>query len=178
MRQRRWIELLSDYDCNICYHPGKTNVVADALSRKESIMSLRVRALSEVGDSQLTSPKIIRETTEKIVQIRNHLHAARSRQQSYADMRRKPLEFNVGDKILARVGPVAYKLELPQELSGIHNAFQVSNLKKCLSDENLVIPLEEIQLDNKLHFIEYPIEVMDRKVKQLKQSRIPIVKVR
>ncbi|GJU47183.1 putative reverse transcriptase domain-containing protein [Tanacetum coccineum] len=81
-------------------------------------------------------------------------------------------------KIIDRVGPVAYKLELPRELQGIHNTFHVSNLKKCLADENLIIPLEEIQLDGKLHFIEEPVEIMDREVKKLKQSHIPIVKVR
>ncbi|GKE26792.1 putative reverse transcriptase domain-containing protein [Tanacetum coccineum] len=81
-------------------------------------------------------------------------------------------------KIIERIGPVAYRLELPEKLRGIHNTFHVSNLKKCLADENLVIPLEEIQLDDKLHFIEEPVEIMDREVKQLKQSRIPIVKVR
>nr|GFC47151.1 putative reverse transcriptase domain-containing protein [Tanacetum cinerariifolium] len=81
-------------------------------------------------------------------------------------------------KVLERVGPVAYKLELPKELQGIHNTFHVLNLKKCLSNENLVIPHDEIRLDDKLHFIEEPIEIMDREVKQLKQSRIPIVKVR
>ncbi|GJT01101.1 putative reverse transcriptase domain-containing protein [Tanacetum coccineum] len=81
-------------------------------------------------------------------------------------------------KIIERIGPVAYKLELPDKLHGIHNTFHVSNLKKCMADENLVIPLEEIQLDDKLHFIEEPVEIMDREVKQLKQSRIPIVKVR
>ncbi|GJZ10216.1 hypothetical protein Tco_0544975 [Tanacetum coccineum] len=81
-------------------------------------------------------------------------------------------------KILSRVGPVAYKLELPRELQGIHNTFHVSNLKKCLSDEDLIIPLDEVRIDEKLHFIEEPIEIMDREVKQLKQSRIPIVKVR
>ncbi|GJY86717.1 putative reverse transcriptase domain-containing protein [Tanacetum coccineum] len=162
---------------------------------------------SEVGDSQLTGPEMIRETTEKIVQIKNRLLTARSRQKSYADVRRKPMEFQVGDmvllkvspwkgvirfgkrgklspryigpfKIIERIGPVAYKLELPDKLRGIHNTFHVSNLKKCLADENLVIPLEEIQLDDKLHFIKEPVEIMDRKVKQLKQSRIPIVKVR
>ncbi|GKB08212.1 hypothetical protein Tco_0836496 [Tanacetum coccineum] len=74
-------------------------------------------------------------------------------------------------------GSNAYKLELSQELRGIHNTFHVSNLKKCLSDETLVIPLKEIQLDDKLHFIEEPIEVMDCEVKQLKQSHIPIIKV-
>ncbi|GKC20642.1 hypothetical protein Tco_1022792 [Tanacetum coccineum] len=80
-------------------------------------------------------------------------------------------------KVLERVGPVAYKLELPRELQGIHNTFHVSNLKKCLSDESLVIPLDEIQLDDKLHFIEEPVKIIDREVKRLKQSRIPIVKV-
>ncbi|GKA55110.1 retrovirus-related pol polyprotein from transposon TNT 1-94 [Tanacetum coccineum] len=79
-------------------------------------------------------------------------------------------------KIIERIGPVAYKLELSDKLYGIHNTFHVSNLKKCLADENLVIPLEEIQLDDKLHFIKEPVEIMDREVKQLKQSRIPIVK--
>nr|GFD26263.1 putative reverse transcriptase domain-containing protein [Tanacetum cinerariifolium] len=81
-------------------------------------------------------------------------------------------------EIIERIGPVAYKLELPEKLHGIHNTFYVSNLKKCLADENLVIPLEEVQLDDKLHFIKEPMEIMDREVKQLKQSRIPIIKVR
>nr|GEX70565.1 hypothetical protein [Tanacetum cinerariifolium] len=162
---------------------------------------------SEVGDSQLTGPELIRETTEKIVQIKNRLLTARSRQKSYADVRHKPMEFEVGDKvmlkfspwkgvirfgkrgklslryigpfqIIERIGPVAYKLELPEKLHGIHNTFHVSNLKKCLADENLVIPLKEVQLDDKLHFIEEPIEIIDREVKQLKQSQIPIVKIR
>ncbi|GJZ20413.1 hypothetical protein Tco_0557003 [Tanacetum coccineum] len=81
-------------------------------------------------------------------------------------------------KILERIGPVAYKLELPEELSNVHNTFHISNLKKCLSDESLVIPMKELQLDDKLNFVEEPVEIMDPEVKQLKQSRIPIVKVR
>ncbi|GJS86796.1 reverse transcriptase domain-containing protein [Tanacetum coccineum] len=162
---------------------------------------------AEVGDSQLTGPEIIQETTEKIVQIRQRLQAARDRQRSYANVRRKPLEFQVGDrvmlkvsprkgifrfgkrgklnpryigpfKILERIGPVAYRLELPEKLSSIHNTFHISNLKKCLSDESLVIPMKELQLDDKLNFVEEPVEVMDREIKQLKRSRIPIIKVR
>ncbi|GJU38765.1 putative reverse transcriptase domain-containing protein [Tanacetum coccineum] len=149
---------------------------------------------SEVRDSQLTGPELVLETTEKIIQIKNRLLTSRSRQKSYADVRCKPMEFQVGDmvmlkvspwksiirfgkhgklspryirpfKIIERIGLVAYKLELPDKLCGIHSTFHVSNLKKSLADENLVIPLEEIQLDDKLHFIEEPVEIMDREVK-------------
>ncbi|GKC67223.1 hypothetical protein Tco_1099821 [Tanacetum coccineum] len=81
-------------------------------------------------------------------------------------------------KILERIGPVAYKLELLEELSSIHNTFHVYNLKKCLSDESLIIPMKKLQLDDKLNFVEEPVEIMDREVKKLKQSCIPIVKVR
>ncbi|GJZ84709.1 putative reverse transcriptase domain-containing protein, partial [Tanacetum coccineum] len=81
-------------------------------------------------------------------------------------------------KVIERVRTVAYKLELPQQLSRVHNTFHVSNLKKCLFDESLVIPLEELRVDDKLHFVEEPVEVMDREIKQLKESQIPIIKVR
>ncbi|GJR10920.1 hypothetical protein Tco_0793572 [Tanacetum coccineum] len=80
-------------------------------------------------------------------------------------------------KIIAKVGTVTYRLKLPKKLSRVHSTFHISNLKKCLADEPLVIPLDEIQVDDKLHFIEKPIEIMDREVKRLKQSRIPIFKV-
>ncbi|GKD82444.1 hypothetical protein Tco_1349283, partial [Tanacetum coccineum] len=91
MRQRRWIELLSDYECEIKYHPGKANVVADALSRKERLKPRR-----------LIGPEIVQETTEKIVQIKERLKTARSRQKIYTDKRRKPLEFQVGDRVLLK----------------------------------------------------------------------------
>ncbi|GKC60762.1 putative reverse transcriptase domain-containing protein [Tanacetum coccineum] len=137
---------------------------------------------AEVGDAQLTGLELIHETTEKIVQIKQRIHAARDRQKSYADVRRKPLEFQVGDrvmlKVLAKVGIVAYRLELPQQLSRVHSTFHVSNLKKCLSDEPLAVPLDEIYIDDKLRFVEEPVEIMDREVKRLKRSRIPIIKVR
>ncbi|GJV38675.1 putative reverse transcriptase domain-containing protein [Tanacetum coccineum] len=132
---------------------------------------------AEVGDAQLTGLKIVCETTKKIIQIKHRLQASRDRQRSYADKRRKPLDFQVGDKILARVGTVAYQLELPEKLSRVHSTFHVSNLMKCLSDEPLAIPLDEIHVDDKLNFIEEPIKIIDREVKRLKQSRIPIMKV-
>nr|GEY44815.1 putative reverse transcriptase domain-containing protein [Tanacetum cinerariifolium] len=162
---------------------------------------------AEVGDSQLTGPEIIHETTDKIVQIKNCIQGARDRQKSYADVKRKPLEFQVGDKvmlkvspwkrvirfgkcgklnpryigpfkIIAKVGTVADRLELLKKLSRVHSTFHVSNLKKCLADEPLAIPFDEIQIDEKLHFIKEPVKIMDREVRRLKQSRIPIVKVR
>ncbi|KAD5961887.1 hypothetical protein E3N88_13360 [Mikania micrantha] len=106
--------------------------------------------------------------------------AARDRHKSYADKRRKPLEFQVGDRVLLkitkRIGPVAYELNLPDELSSVHNMFHISNLKKCLSDETLVIPIEEIQIDEQLNIVEEPVEIMDRETKKLKLSKIPIVK--
>ncbi|GKE03426.1 putative reverse transcriptase domain-containing protein [Tanacetum coccineum] len=307
MRQHQWLELLSDYDYKIRYHPGKVNMVANALTearKKENYgtedlcgmikklepradetlkndsmekltrqylkevvtrhgapvsiisdrdgrftsqfwqslqkaigwdrhlplvefscnnsyhMSIKATPFKElygskcrspvcsakVGDAQLTGPEIVHETTEKIIQIKKRIQDACDRHKSYADRRHKPLEFQVGDKVmlkvspwkgvirfskrgklnpryiepfkvLAKVGTVAYRLELPDQLSHVHSTFYVSNLKKCLSDEPLAIPLDEIQIDDKLNFIEEPVEIMDQEVKRLKQSRVPIVKV-
>ncbi|GKA44164.1 putative reverse transcriptase domain-containing protein [Tanacetum coccineum] len=309
MRQRRWLELLSDYNCEIHYHWGKANVVADALSRKERIKPLRVKAehqkpsvllvqpeipqwkwdnitmdfitkllrtssgydtiwvivdrltksfqkalgtrldmstayhpqtdgqsertiqtledmlsacvinfgngwdrhlaliefsninsyhtsikvtpfeelygrkcrspicWAEVGDAQLTGLKIIQETTEKITQIKSRIQATCDHQKSYVDGKLNP-RYIGPFKVLAKVGTVAYRLELPQQLSGVHSTFHVFNLKKCLSDEPLAIPLDEIHIYDKLHFVEEPVKIMDREVKWLKQSRILIIKVR
>ncbi|GJV36333.1 putative reverse transcriptase domain-containing protein [Tanacetum coccineum] len=136
---------------------------------------------AKVGDVQITGPEIIHETTEKIVQIRQHLQAARDRQRSVIRFGKRGKlnpRYIRPFKILERIGPGVYKLELPEELSNVHSTFHVSNLKKCLSDESLVIPMKELRLDDKLNFVKKPVEIMDREVKQLKQSRIPIVKVR
>ncbi|GJX94614.1 hypothetical protein Tco_0349200, partial [Tanacetum coccineum] len=138
--------------------------------------------------------------------IKERLKAARDCQKSYVDNRRKPLEFSVGDQVLLkvshwkdvvrfgkkgklvpryigpfeiikRIGPVAYRLRLPQELSSVHDIFHVSNLKKCLADANLHVSLEEIKVDKSLSFVEESVKIMDCEVKRLKRSRIPIVKV-
>ncbi|GJW18058.1 putative reverse transcriptase domain-containing protein [Tanacetum coccineum] len=252
----KWLKLLSDYDCDIRYHPGKASIVADALSRKERELPLRVRALvmtislnlpkqilnaqtearklenikSEdvggitkvgttcgwnpvpqwqklvtllwrfadcnharvkakhqrpsgllvqsnaakdslngsgttinqrimlqsipktsqgydtiwnFGEAQILGPELIQETTEKIIQIKQRMQAARDRQKSYADLKRKPMEFQVGDKVMLKP-----------------------------------VPLDGLNLDDKLHFVEEPVEIVDREVKRLKRSRIPLVKVR
>ncbi|GJR12344.1 putative reverse transcriptase domain-containing protein [Tanacetum coccineum] len=162
---------------------------------------------AEIGESSLIGPELVQEMTAKVMLIKEKLKAARDRQKSYVDNRRKPLEFEVGDRvmlkvspwkcvicfgkkgklapryvgpfeILERIGPVAYRLRLLEELSGVHDTFHVSNLKKCLADASLHVPLDEIRVDKTLHFIEEPIEIMDREVKRLKHSRISLVKVR
>ncbi|GKF29632.1 putative reverse transcriptase domain-containing protein, partial [Tanacetum coccineum] len=117
----------------------------------------------------------LQETTEKISQIKDRLKVARDRQKSYVDKRRKPLEFSVGEY---RIGPVAYRLRLPEELNDVHDTFHVSNLKKCLADPTLQVPLDEIKVDAKLNFVEEPMEILEREFKKLKRSRIAIVKVR
>nr|GEU38822.1 putative reverse transcriptase domain-containing protein [Tanacetum cinerariifolium] len=161
---------------------------------------------AEVGEVQLPSPEIAQETTEKIIQIKQRIQAAHDRQKSYADLKRKLMEFQVRDrvmlkvspwkrvvrfgkrgklnpryvgpfKVLEKVGSVSYKIELPQELSRVHNTFHVSNLKKCYADEPLDVLLDGLHFDDKLYFVEEPIEIMDREVKRLKQSCIPIFKV-
>ncbi|GKE48219.1 putative reverse transcriptase domain-containing protein [Tanacetum coccineum] len=132
----------------------------------------------KIGESRLIGPELVQETTDKVVLIKEKLKAARDRQKSYADNRRKPLEFEVRKQVLLKVvGPVAYRLRLPEELSSVHDTFHVSNLKKCLTDANLHVPLDEIKVDKTLCFVEEPVEIMDREVKSLIRSKISIVKV-
>ncbi|GKG10386.1 hypothetical protein Tco_0341786, partial [Tanacetum coccineum] len=145
---------------------------------------------AEVGQVQLTGPDLVQETTEKIIQIKQRIQASHDRKKSYTDLKRKSMEFQVGDKVmlkvlpwkgvvrfgkreklnpryvgpfkvLERVGDIVYKLELPEELSRVHNTFHVSNLKKCYADEPLAIPLDGIHFDDKLQFVKEPVEIMD-----------------
>ncbi|GJQ91378.1 hypothetical protein Tco_0002517 [Tanacetum coccineum] len=149
---------------------------------------------AEVGEGQLIGPELMQETTEKISQIKDRLKVARDRQKSYADKRRKPLEFSVGDYVLLKVSPskcvvrfrkkgklaskfvgpfeivekvslVAYRLDLPKELNGVHDTFHVSNLKKCLADPTLQVPLDEIRVDAKLNFMEEPVEILEKSLR-------------
>ncbi|GJU26354.1 hypothetical protein Tco_1164975 [Tanacetum coccineum] len=116
------------------------------------------------------------ETTERIIQIKQRIQTARDRQKSYADLKRKPMEFQVGDKVMLKVSPWKGVVRFGKR-GKVYNTFHVSNLKKCYSDDPLVVPLEGLQVDDKLHFVEEPVEIMDREVKQLRRSRVPIVKV-
>ncbi|GJU44622.1 putative reverse transcriptase domain-containing protein [Tanacetum coccineum] len=150
----KWEHITMDFVMGLLRTPSGYDsiwVIVDRLTKSDHFVPMKK---TDVGDSQLTGLELIRETMEKIIQIKNHLLTARSRQKSYADVRRKPMEFDMGNMVMLNVSP----------------------LKGCLADKNLVIPLKEIQLDDKLHFIEEPVEIIDREVKQLKQSRIPIVK--
>ncbi|GJU57909.1 putative reverse transcriptase domain-containing protein [Tanacetum coccineum] len=131
---------------------------------------------TEVGESQLIGPEIVQETTEKIVQIKERLKTARmvrfGKKGKLAPQYVGPFE------IVECVGLVAYRLKLPQELSCVHNTFHVSNLKKCLAEPDVQVPLDEIEIDENLRFVEEPIEIVERDVKKLKRRRIPLVKVR
>ncbi|GKA39358.1 putative reverse transcriptase domain-containing protein [Tanacetum coccineum] len=142
-----------------CYHTSIKAAPFEALYGQKCRSPV---CWAEVGDAQLTGLEIIHETTEKIIQIKKCIQTSRDRQKSYADR---------------RLGTVTYRLELPEQLSRVHSTFHVSNLKKCFTDEPLAIPLDEIQIDDKLNFIEEPVEIMDREVKRLKKSCILIVKV-
>ncbi|GKE01803.1 putative reverse transcriptase domain-containing protein, partial [Tanacetum coccineum] len=266
MRQRRWLELLSDYDCEIHYHPGKANVVkaeyqkpsgllvqpvipvwkwenitmdfvimlpktstgqdtiwviVDRLTKFAHFLPMKENALMEKLMRQYLREIISKHGVPiSIISDRDgwdrHLPLVEfSYNNSYHTsikaapleaLNHKPMEFQVGDmvmlkvspwkrvirfgkqgklyphyigpfKVLAKVGTVGYRLKLPDQLSHVHSTFHVSNLKKCYADESLDISLDEIQIDDKLNFIEEPVEIMDHEVKQLKQSRIPIVKV-
>nr|GEV23314.1 putative reverse transcriptase domain-containing protein [Tanacetum cinerariifolium] len=226
MRQRRWLKLLSDYDCEIRYHPGKANVVADSLSQKERSKSLRSlnKALATRLDMSTAYQPEIDGQSERTIQILEDMLRAcvldfrkgwdrhlplvefYYNNSYHTSIKAAPFEALYGRdkvmlkvspwkgvirfgkrgklnpryigpfKIIAKVGTIAYRLELQNKLSRVHSTFHVSNLKKCLADEPLAIPLDEIQVDDKLHFIEEHVKIIEREVKHLKQSRILILR--
>nr|GEY63785.1 hypothetical protein [Tanacetum cinerariifolium] len=168
----RYLPLI-EFSYNISYHtsikPGSFEVLYGLKCRSPVCWA-------EVEDTQLTSLEIIHETTKKIIQIEQRIQAARDRQKSYADVRRKPLEFQEADKVMLKVS--SWKGVIYFGKRGKLNPRYIGPFKKCLSDEPLEIPLDEIHIDDKLHYLEEPVEIMDREVKRLKQSRILIFKVR
>ncbi|GKE32132.1 putative reverse transcriptase domain-containing protein [Tanacetum coccineum] len=195
---------LAEFSYNNNYHSSIRCAPFEALYGKKCRSPV---LWAEIGESSLIGLELVQETTDKVVLIKEKLKVARDRQKSYADNRRKPLEFEVGDRvmlkvspwkgvirfgkkgklapryvgpfeILKRVGPVAYRLRLPEELSGVHDKFHVSNLKKCLADASFHVPLDEIMDDKTLRFVEEPVEIIDHENKSLKCTRISLVKVR
>ncbi|GKA88225.1 putative reverse transcriptase domain-containing protein [Tanacetum coccineum] len=134
---------------------------------------------AEIRVGSLIGPELVLETTDKVVLIKEKLKAARNHQKSYADKRHKPLKFEVGPfEILERISIADYRLRLLEELNSVHDTFHVSNLKKCLADANLHVPLDEIKVDKTLCFVKEPVEIMDREIKKLKRRKITLVKVR
>nr|GEU43443.1 putative reverse transcriptase domain-containing protein [Tanacetum cinerariifolium] len=162
---------------------------------------------AKIEEGGLIGPELVLETTDKVVLINEKLKERRDRQKSYADKSRKPLEFEVGDQVLLRVSPwkgvvrfrkkgklapryvgsfeilkriglVAYRLRLLEELNSGHDTFHVSNLNKCLANANFHMPLDEIKVDKTHRFVKEHVEIMDREIKKLKRRKITLVKVR
>nr|GEW75198.1 putative reverse transcriptase domain-containing protein [Tanacetum cinerariifolium] len=177
MRQRRWLELLTDYDCEIHYHPGKANVVANALSWKERIKPHRVRSLIMTIHPKLPS---------QILKAQNEAHKEENVKAENLRGMDKSFEIRLDRTRVLRTEAGYHSLAIIAEYVGIclscsrvkAECQKPSGLLKCLSDESLVISIKELQLDDKLNFVEEPVEIMNREIKQLRQSHIPIVKVR
>ncbi|GJS12451.1 reverse transcriptase domain-containing protein [Tanacetum coccineum] len=193
-------------DMSTTYHPQTDGQSKRTIQTLEDMLRARVIDFGGSWDTHLPLAEFSYNNSYHSMIIKERLKAARDHQKSYADNRRKPLEFEEGDRvllkvspwkgairfrkkgklapryvrpleILERIGSVAYRLIFPQELNGIHDTFHVSNLKNCLTDASLHIPLEEIRVDKTLCFVEEPVKIMDREVKKLKRSRIPIIKI-
>ncbi|GJX80690.1 putative reverse transcriptase domain-containing protein [Tanacetum coccineum] len=171
-------------------------MVADALSGKERVKPKRVRAMTMTIQSGVKGMILAAQgevfNQENVLAKRYSVHPGVNKM--YYDLRDMywwpRMKRDIATygklapgyvrpfKIFERIGPVAYRLRLPEELIGVHDTFHVSNLKKCLGNANLHVPLKEIKIDKTLRFVEEPVEIMDREVKSLKRSRIPLVKVR
>ncbi|GJU62272.1 putative reverse transcriptase domain-containing protein [Tanacetum coccineum] len=182
-------ELGTRLDMSTTYHPQTDGQCERTIQTLEDMLELVLWIFvaipviwTEVGESQLIGPEIVQEMTEKIVQIKERLKTGRSRQKSYADKRRKPLEFKVGDRVLLKVSPwkgvVRFGKKGKLAPRCVHDTFHVSNLKKCLAEPDVQVPLDEIEIDENLHFVEKPIVIVERDVKKLKRRRISLVKVR
>ncbi|GJT00356.1 putative reverse transcriptase domain-containing protein [Tanacetum coccineum] len=190
------IELFSDYECEIRYHPSKANVVAGALRLQkgldEIIEQRSNRTLYYLDQIWMPLKGDMRTLImDKAHKSKYFIHLGVDKM--YYDLRDRywwPGVVRFGKKeklaprfigpfeIIKKIGPVAYRLDLPEELDGVHDTFHVSNLKKCLADPTLQVPLDEIQVDAKLNFVEEPMEILEREFKKLKHSRIAVVKVR
>ncbi|GKD65952.1 hypothetical protein Tco_1308060, partial [Tanacetum coccineum] len=133
---------------------------------------------TEVGESQLIGPEIVQETTKKIVQIKERLKTARSRQKSYADKRRKPLEFQVGDRVLLKVSPWKGVVRFGKKGKLAPRYVGPFEIVERVGPPGVQVPLDEIEIDENLRFVEESIEIIERDVKKLKRTRIPLVKVR
>nr|GEY14064.1 putative reverse transcriptase domain-containing protein [Tanacetum cinerariifolium] len=160
-----------EFSYNNNYHTSIKAAPFEALYRRKCHSSI---CWAEVGDAQLTGPEIIHETTKKIVQIKSRIQATRDQQKSYANLKRKPIDFQVGDRVMLKVA--LWKGVVRFGKWGKLNPRYIGPFKKCLSDESLVIPLEELRVDDKLHFVEEPVEVIDREIKKLKRTKIESIK--
>ncbi|GJT06636.1 putative reverse transcriptase domain-containing protein [Tanacetum coccineum] len=171
-----WVKHLPlvEFSYNNSYHASIKAALFEALYGSTSVVHRLCMAESEGGQVQTHWSRIVARITERIIsRSKKGFKPPQARQKSSAFK-----AYVEPFKVLKKVGSVAYKLELPQELSRAHNRFHVSNLKKCYSDDPLVVSLERLQVDDKLHFVEEPVEIIDREVKQLRRSRVLIVKVR
>nr|GFC17360.1 putative reverse transcriptase domain-containing protein [Tanacetum cinerariifolium] len=178
--EKGWVNHLPlvEFSYDNSYHASIKAIPFEALYGRKCRSPVR---WTEVGEAQILGPELTQETTEKIVQIKQRMQAACDRQKRVVRFGKRGKlnpRYDGPFKVLERIGDVAYKLDLPKELSRVHNTFHVSNLKKCHADEPLAVSLDGLHFDDKLHLVEEPVEIVDHKVKRLKQSRIPLVNVR
>ncbi|XP_015060539.1 uncharacterized protein LOC107006521 [Solanum pennellii] len=135
----------------------------------------------DVGETKLIGPDVIQQVVDKVKLIQERLLAAQSRQKSYADNRRRDLEFQIGDwvflKIVRRIGKVAYELDLPSDLEAVHPVFHVSMLRKCIGDPSIVFPVDDVQVTEEFSYEEKPVAILDRQVRRLRTKDVASVKV-